>query len=168
MENRTKKIKCEIYRDIPAYAGYYQASNLGNIKSLRTNKVLAQIENNSGYPMVSISVNGKHEMKTVHRLVAEAFIENPCGLRDVNHKDGNRKNNNVVNLEWVTHGDNIKHSYKELGRKDNGIKIICVETGIVYKSIKYAGFCTGLSASAIGHAVNGITKSAGGYQWKRK
>ena len=52
----------------------------------------------------------------VHRIVAETFIPNPSNLRDVNHKDGNISNNNVENLEWMSHSDNLKHSYKVLGR----------------------------------------------------
>lgn len=112
---RQKKLNCEIYRDIPGYEGYYQASNRGNIKSVRTGKVLAQTKNNGGYPMVSISVNCKHEMKTVHRLVAKAFIENPYNFPQVNHKDGNKENNSVTNLEWTTNEINRKHA--ELARK---------------------------------------------------
>ena len=135
MEQRKKKLKCEIWKDIPEYKGLYQASNLGNIRSLdreviqlsnggktyfkhtREGRILSQGIQNGGYPVVSISVNAKRKICTVHRLVASAFIDNPNNYRDVNHKDGNKQNNNIENLEWVSHSENIKHSYRVLKQK---------------------------------------------------
>lgn len=157
----------ERYLDIPGYEGYYQASNHGNIKSVRNDKILAQSVNNNGYMLVSISVNGKHEMKTVHRLVAKAFISNPKGYRDVNHIDGNKKNNKSENLEWVKHSDNIKHSYHVLKQKRNNVKVRCVDTQREYESIREASIQTGINVSSIGHAINGISQTAGGLKWER-
>jgi hypothetical protein len=165
--NRQKTLKCEIYRDIPGYEGYYQASNKGNVRSVRTGRILAQTKNNGGYPMVSISVNCKHEMKTVHRLVAQAFIENPLNHRDVNHIDGDKTNNDSDNLEWVEHSDNIRHSYSELKQRRNDVAVKCIETGMIYRSIKEASEKIGISRGAIQHAIDGLTRRAGGYQWTR-
>lgn len=75
----------------------------GNIISQQTTK--------TGYKIVNVVVNGKRTVRGVHRLVALAFIPNPNNLSDVNHKDNNRQNNSVKNLEWMTHGDNIQYSY---------------------------------------------------------
>ena len=157
----------EIWRDIPSYKGYYMASNMGRIKSLRNNKILAQNYQNGGYLTVSLSVNGRHKVCTVHRLVAMAFIDNPSGYRDVNHKDGRKDNNNISNLEWVSHSDNIKHSYIQLKQRRNDVAVICVETNQMFNSILEASKKAGVSPSAIQHAISGITKKAGGYTWAR-
>ena len=156
-----------VFRDIPGYEGYYQVSTKGNVRSVRNRRILKQSVNNGGYPMVSISVDGKHEMKTVHRLMAITFLDNPEKLRDVNHIDGNKKNNTIENLEWVKHGDNIKHSYHTLNQRRNDVTVRCVETGKIYRSIKSASENIGVSAGAIQHALDGISRRAGGYQWER-
>lgn len=161
-----KKIKCEIYKDIPSCIGY-QASNFGNIKSVKDGHVLPQKKNNSGYMTVSISIMGKHFTKTVHRLVAETFLNNFCNKRDVNHKDGNKENNFINNLEWVSHSENIKHSHNELTRKSTKKPIICVDTGEIFDSCKDASIITGINVSSINHAINGRSKQGGGYKWKR-
>lgn len=167
MENRKKKIKCEIYRDIKGYEGFYQISNYGNIKSLRNNKLLIQTNHKGGYKLVSVSVDGMHRELTVHRLVAQAFIPNPNNYRDVNHKDGNKANNHVDNLEWVTHSDNIKHSYNSLNQRRNDVAVVCIETGVKYQSCKVASELTGINKSSINHAINGVARKAGGYTWAR-
>lgn len=86
------------------------------------NKKLSPSDNGRGYLILGITANGKRFTKAVHRLVAEAYIENPNGLEEVNHKDGNRLNNNMENLEWVTHSENIKHSYFLENRSAKGSK----------------------------------------------
>ena len=87
--------------------------------------------------LVWLSKQGdKKKAYTVHRLVASMFIENHSAYKDVNHKDGNKKNNNVSNLEWCTRSQNIKHSYSALKRKRTGKKIVCIETKKEFCSIK--------------------------------
>ena len=71
-----------------------------------------------GYEFVGIYENGTPKYRMVHRIVAEAFIENPLGLPEVNHKDGNKRNNAAENLEWVTRKENVAHAFRSgLGRK---------------------------------------------------
>ena len=106
----------EKWRDIPEYEGIYQVSNLGNVKVLdrvvnsaikhsdkvkRIGKTLKQY-NKNGYMQVTLTINTKRKYYNVHRLVAQAFIDNPQNLPQVNHKDENKLNNNVNNLEWCT------------------------------------------------------------------
>jgi len=124
----------EIWKDIPNYEGYYQASNLGRIKSLeriiiRRDKksylqketILKQAKNKKKYYQVGLSKNFKHKTISVHRLVAQAFIPNPDNLPQVNHIDGHKENNCVDNLEWCDNLYNMQHSYK-LGLRNNVLK----------------------------------------------
>ena len=111
----------EQWKDIAGYEGLYQVSNLGNIKSLNRisikegrdyrvkEKVLKTFLCSSGYPTVVLSVNGKKETLMVHRLVALHFIPNPNNYEQINHKDENRQNNNVDNLEWCTQHYNLNY-----------------------------------------------------------
>ena len=119
----------EIWKDIPIYKGTYQASNLGNIRSLyrtityKTNdgnvhhkfckgKLLKQRISNTGYFRTPINFNGFKRDISTHRLIAITFLENPNNFPQVNHIDGNRLNNKVENLEWVSMSENVIHAYK--------------------------------------------------------
>lgn len=120
----------EEYRDIPNYEGLYQISNLGNVKSLpkgdgnggreRLLKQEALNRNHTNYRRVTLCKEGITKRFQVHRLVADAFIENPTNKPQVNHIDNNGENNCVDNLEWVTGSENMIHSLTQ-GRLDNAI-----------------------------------------------
>lgn len=114
----------EIWKDIIGYEGKYQVSNLGNVRSLNYLnqkgfvKILKQSKHNKNsagiyYKMVTLCSNGKEQMKSVHRLVAEAFIENPENLPFINHKDENPSNNHISNLEWCTNKYNCNYGTKK-------------------------------------------------------
>lgn len=92
----------EIWREIEEYPNY-MVSNFGNVKSLKTNKILKQYKNNSGYLTIQLCKNGMVKGFLVHRLVAQAFLPNPNNLPEVNHKDENKTNNIVSNLEYCDH-----------------------------------------------------------------
>ena len=113
----------EIWKDVEGYEGYYQISNLGNIRSLdrvitrsdgvthlRKGRAMAKRISSDGYIIAKLSMNGKSKSIGVHILVARHFIPNPDNCPEVNHKDCNRKNNSVGNLEWCTHQQNVKYS----------------------------------------------------------
>lgn len=87
----------------------YLISNLGNVKTVN-GKPKKIVYDNKGYGRVELWKNNKGRKFRVHRLVAEAFIPNPLGKEQVNHIDGNKKNNCVSNLEWVTPKENIRHA----------------------------------------------------------
>lgn len=97
----------EIWVYIKNYDVLYQVSNFGYVK--RRNKTLKP-SNRNGYKSVVLCKNGKTKTFQVHRLVAQAFIPNPHNLPQVNHKDGNKLNNCVENLEWITASNNRKHA----------------------------------------------------------
>lgn len=100
------------------YEELYQVSNLGNVRSLfRYKKQLKPCKNNIGYLYVNLYKNKKIKRLSIHRLVAKAFIDNPENLPQVNHIDGDKFNNNISNLEWVTASQNVSHRFKELGQK---------------------------------------------------
>lgn len=88
----------------------YLVDEKGEVFSLFTNKYLKKSKSKTGYLVVNIRNNGTRAPAYIHRLVAEAFIENPDKKAEVNHKDGNKQNNKVENLEWVTNKENIRHS----------------------------------------------------------
>ena len=92
----------EIWKDIKDYEGHYQVSNLSRVKSIKFGKerILKPVTDRHGYLIVGLWKNNKQKTYKVHRLVAEAFIDNTDNLPQVNHKDENPLNNNVNNLEW--------------------------------------------------------------------
>ena len=111
----------EIWKDITWYEWLYQVSNFGKILSTKRKNtkwwILRPWSNPQGYEIASIYLNWVQKYYTVHRLVALAFIPQEEWKDQVNHKDGNKKNNRVDNLEWCTMSENLKHSFRVLGRK---------------------------------------------------
>jgi hypothetical protein len=112
----------EIWKSVVGYEGFYEVSSLGRVRSLdrtiklynggsyvRKEKTLVQIKDKRGYLKLKLLKNGKMKTFFVHRLVAQAFISNPNELPQVNHKDENKLNNKVENLEWCTQQYNIRY-----------------------------------------------------------
>lgn len=126
----------EIWKDIPGFEGLYIASDHGKIMALprqifkstgshfQRSRILKGSLNRKTkrYPMVNLTDrNGKHENLLVHRLVALTFLSNPENKRTVNHKDLDKTNNHLSNLEWATDAENLDHA-RNLGAMDNGAK----------------------------------------------
>lgn len=110
-----------VWKDVKGYEGLYQVSNSGLIRSVerfdcknkRQQEVILKHSNNGkGYSNVVLCKNGKPRTFYIHKIVAEAFIPKIEGKNFINHKDGNKQNNNVNNLEWCTRSENMKHAYK--------------------------------------------------------
>ncbi len=128
----------EKWKAIKDYEGYYEVSDQGNVRSLDRiiqypdghkqcikGKMLNLTLTKWGYPQVKLCKNHYEKRKHVHDLVAEAFIFNPNNLTEVNHKDHNKTNNNVKNLEWITHKDNMKDMAIFTSRYRNQNNLIC-------------------------------------------
>lgn len=133
----------EIWKDVVGYEGYYEVSNLGNVRSVdreivksdgvvqpRTGHEMTKILNEDGYPTVKLSKESCSRRLFVHRLVAEVFVPNPNGLYEINHIDYDRQNASADNLEWATHTDNILYSKSAFRNKCN-----CKEVNGVYKIV---------------------------------
>lgn len=104
------KVITEIWKPIPKYEGFYEASNTGKIRSVyRYKKVLKPMISNTGYERVDLFKNKVRKQFSVHRLIALTFIDNPDGKPFVNHKDEIKRNNQSDNLEWVTHIENCRY-----------------------------------------------------------
>lgn len=104
----------EEYRDVVGFEDYFQISNLGNVFSKRSNRILKQTKSTTGYWTFATKIggrNGTDHCFKVHRLVAEAFIPNPENKPFVNHIDGCKTNNILSNLEWVTAKENSAHAW---------------------------------------------------------
>jgi hypothetical protein len=140
----------EIWKDIKGYEGIYQVSNLGNVKSLpkkrkvrggkysfKKERLLKNSLNNKGYYRVNLSFFGKNKAFLIHRLVCLSFLPNPENKRTVNHKNGIPKDNRLVNLEWATDKENIDHSRDVLKNNYNDRKLKNIETGKIYKSLRF-------------------------------
>ena len=163
----------EIWKDIKEYEGLYQVSNLGRVKRITTGRVLKPLKHANGYLMVKLSKNSIVYTKTVHRLVAEAFIPNPEHKSEINHIDENKTNNNVSNLEWMTRKENINHGTRtERMSKTQSIPIIAtnIKTG-ESKEFYGARECArqlGLTHGNITSVLKGRYKQTGGYIFKYK
>jgi hypothetical protein len=190
----------EIWKDIKGYEGLYQISNLGRVKSLeryKQNHSKKQIVKEKIlvprvrglYKSVSLWKHNKGKEFTIHRLVAKTFIDNPDNFLYINHKDGDKLNNYVSNLEWCTQSHNIKEAYRiglikprkhtaetkikisnsKKGKSNKQEKtIICIESNIEYSSIKEASEKNNISKGGICNCCKGKRKTAGGYHWKYK
>jgi len=183
----------EAWKDIPGFEGLYQISNKGRLKSFKQYKdgrILSTKNNKGDYLSAVLCGKGVERRSTrVHRLVAEAFIPNPDSKPEVNHKDGNKQNNRVENLEWVTRLENahhaIKHNPNILKGMNHYNKYVRPKTVIQlslngrhiaeFPSAKAAGRATGVCGRNILQVANrdeykpGKTrKQAGGYIWRYK
>lgn len=161
----------EIWKDVEGYEGLYQVNQFGEVKSLpkqiglgymTKEKILKPRLQNSGYLTVNLSKDGKSLNKTVHRLVAKAFIPNPERLPEIDHIDGDKTNNVVENLQWISHTENNRKKTTGIGipkRVEN------VETGEIFETIAAAAKQYNVSRTAISQAVKREGKSAG-YHWR--
>jgi hypothetical protein len=177
---------CE-WKDVIGWEGLYKVSTSGEIKSTNTyvrspegkrarnGRILKQGIGNRGYKLVTLSKDNKHTTKNVHRVVAEAFIVNSRNVIDVNHKDGDKLNNRLNNLEWVTRRENIMHALSMGLSKTPPQRPKCsvlqyTKEGYVvktYMSMLEAETITGINSGNISNACNGRQKTAGGYKWMK-
>lgn len=174
--------KDEIWKPIKDYEGLYEVSNYGRVRSLdhkvaisngnyRTSrgKLMSLCKTSHGYLFVSL---GRGNKRSIHRLVANAFIENPYNLPCVNHKDEVKDNNHVENLEWCDKSYNALYgSCQDKLRKYKNVPVYMIDKismNIIqrFDSMKIAMQETGIGKEMISMVCRGIRKTAGGYIWK--
>ena len=161
-----------IWKTIEGTNGEYQVSDTGLVKTTKTGRILRPAVDARGYERVCLFKMDRDRRYKVHRLVAMAFIHNPDNLPQVNHIDGNKRNNNASNLEWVTNEQNMHHA------KEHGLRIgherFCesrrkrviatnIKTGerIVFESILAA--VKGIGTYHVSDVIKGQRKQAKGY-----
>lgn len=154
----------ELWRDWPQDPRI-KVSNMGNVISYKrgTRHPLKASHNPSGYQMVSAG-SGSNNKRYVHRLVAETWIDNPNNYEEVNHINGDKDDNRMENLEWVTPSQNIRHAYRTGLKKTTPIRI--VETGDVYESQHECARRIGCDQSAIAHCLAGRRSTHLGYHFE--
>lgn len=180
-------MKKEIWKDVKDYEGLYEVSNLGNVRSLDRivtrsdgrkclwkGSILKGIKVRNGYLRISLSKSSKEKQVLIHRLVAQAFIPNPNNLPVINHKDEDKTNNHVENLEWCTrlynncYGTAIQRRVKKISMP---VLQLDVNTGQViaeYPSANEAARQTKLYQGGISMCCRGECKTAYGYKWQYK
>jgi len=186
----------EEWRDVVGFEGYYQVSNLGRVKGLdrivpdkqlghkhiRGRMMTNTTSGGRGYPTVTLTKNGSQRPYYVHRLVAEAFIPNPDNLPEIDHIDAVITNNDISNLRWVTHEENVKH-IREMGHWYNGSenlvryreeallksrKPVIRSDGKVFKSVVDAAAAIGVSRQSVSRVLKDETGryQCQGYRFK--
>ena len=161
----------EIWVPIKGFENLYEISNTGKVRSLcgryGYKNILKLGVGSRGYLNVCLCDKGKQTTFNVHRLVAQTFIPNPDNLPCVNHKDEDRTNNNVSNLEWCSYyhnniyGQRLTKSALKISKP-----VKCIETGAIYAGSSAASRETGISQSHISACCLGNRRIAGGYHWE--
>lgn len=145
----TDIIQKEIWRPVKGYEVHYEISNLGNVLSkgnfknckggFKPKRIIKPITHKQGYLVVRLYADGKQKNHFVHRLIVIAFIPNPLNKKFVNHKDGNKQNNAIDNLEWCTRSENNIHAYKNnLNKMCKRISVKNKSTNEITKHYSYA------------------------------
>lgn len=177
----------EIWKDVDGYNGIYQVSNIGRVRSFiewkdrisENPRILKPQSQKTGYVFVYLSKDNEHRAQRIHRLVADAFIPNPMNKPEVNHIDGNKKNNCVTNLELATRSENSKHAFRIglreftekqyeqiMSRAKPVQQMLNGEVVAEHRSSADAQRTTGICRMSISKCYRGMLKTAGGYYWR--
>ena len=164
----------EQWKDVSGFEGLYQVSNTGKIKRLFKNgkeRLLIGKKDRDGYVTVILSRNQNKKHCMLHRLIAEAFVPNTESKPQINHKDRNKQNNNVDNLEWVTVAENIKHCFLT-GKRVHKRAVLqytpSMKLVACWESIRSASQKLNIAASNISSCCASRLQTSGGYIWRYK
>lgn len=175
----------EVWIDVIGYDGFYKISNFGNIKKclcknqfgiFKIERTISPYKNEKGYLKVGFVKDKKRKIEKLHRVVAFHFLDNPENKPEINHKDGDKLNNHVSNLEWCTRSQNIKHSWenglsiKRFGKDNHSSKSVDqfeIDGSFIrtWECMSDAGRANGISSSKICCVCKGTRITAGGFKW---
>ena len=159
------------WKSIEGFEGLYLINDVGQVLSLRRNKILKPTLDRYGYEKIVLSKEGKSFYRTIHRLVAQAFIPNPHNFKTVNHINEVKTDNRAVNLEWLSIADNDNHGTRNERMANTKSKspveqILSDGTTVKYKGVKDASRKTGINRNCISLCCKNIRKTAGGCRWR--
>lgn len=159
------------WKPVEGFENRYLVSDSGEIWSSIRNRALKPAIDRYGYEKVALFDGQKAHHRTVHRLVAQAFVPNPLNLATVNHINEDKTDNRAVNLEWLSIADNDNHGTRNRRMADTKCKlpveqILSDGTTVRYKSAKDAHRKTGINRCDIALCCKNIRKTAGGYEWR--
>lgn len=163
----------EEWRPITEAGGKYEVSNNGRVRNA-DGHVLSPNKHSAGYLAVHMFFGGKHTRmaRLIHRLVAKEFLPQPAGATEVNHKNFNKHDNRLSNLEWVSHLDNVRHTCLA-GRQKSQTYAVVGTSLTDMTQVRFASqsdaekHFAGRNTSAVHNALVGKAKSAYGYSWSR-
>lgn len=159
----------EMWKVIPNTNDMYYVSSFGRVYSQKSNKILKTYTSPLlGYKELNLCVDGKAQKYRVHRLVAQVFLDKPVNelYNSVNHIDGNKQNNSVSNLEWVTNEENVEHAFREGLHCRPRRKVLCVELNKTYSSMQDASKDLGISPGGISNVCRGKSTTYKGYTFR--
>lgn len=154
-------MQIEKWKQVPNFEGYYEINEKGDVRSLHKRhykKLIAKSIDKEGYHNVKLSKNGKQSTILLHRLVAETFIPKIDGKSEINHIDANKLNNQVSNLEWCTHSENIRHAFRLGLIPRKKIPVIDKCLGKVFSCSKEAAEFYGINHSTMRNYLSGNIK----------
>lgn len=162
----------EIWKEILGYENLYEVSNLGKVRNMRTGRILKPGPDKDGYLLICLYKNGRRTTNKLHRLVAQAFLPN-SSKPQINHKDEDKTNNCVNNLEWcdAKYNANYGTRNKKVSER-NGIPVLQfnMQGDLIkeFPSLHSAALSLGISKQAIWSSCNNINKTCCGFIWKYK
>jgi hypothetical protein len=142
----------------------YSISNFGRVANSRGKLLAIQFNEYNGYYQVALWRYNKGHARTIHRLVATAFIDIIPGSNDVNHMDGDKSNNFVGNLEWTTRSENQLHAFRTGLNKT--VRVRCVETNEIFNSVTECANRLNIGRTTVSNYIHGHKKSANGYTFE--
>ena len=154
-------------KDVIGYEGLYQVTSCGKVWSYKSGKFLKPVKDKVGYSIVGLHKDGEQKKYYIHRLVAMTYIPNPDNLPQVNHKDENKENNALPNLEWCDQKYNINYgSHNKRMAKSLSKPVFCEELNRKFDGARIAARELGLDQSHITQCCKGKQKTTGGYHWR--
>ncbi|AFH59644.1 NUMOD4 domain-containing protein [Paenibacillus caseinilyticus] len=176
IEHQIEVFQNEEWLPIVGYEGFYEVSNLGRVKRLSNSgtckeKILKPQFQRDGYKRVDLSKKGQKKRFPIHRLVASAFIPNPQNKEQVNHQNGNKLDNRLDNLNWMTRKENIAHAHETglVKKNENPVIATQLDTGEQrqFKSQKEASRELGVYPKNISNVLNGRIAHVSGWSFER-